>query len=130
MPSFSERSEKNLDTCAPDLIRLFLEVIKYYDCTIVCGHRGKDEQDEAFYNQKSTKLWPTSKHNKFPSRAVDVAPGKRDDKGKYYIDWEDEGLFKHFVSFVENIALQLGITVKNGGYWTHPKDYPHWELID
>ena len=47
MPSFSQRSLDRLATCHPDLNRLFTEVVKHFDCTVLCGHRGQEEQDKA-----------------------------------------------------------------------------------
>ena len=74
MPLFSQTSKARLSTAHPDLQRLFNEVVKHWDCTIVCGHRGKEEQDKAFAEGKSKVKWPNGRHNKLPSLAVDVMP--------------------------------------------------------
>ena len=47
---FSHISRSRLNTCHPDLITLFNTVIRNYDCSILCGHRGELEQNEAFDN--------------------------------------------------------------------------------
>jgi len=44
MPAFGERSRNNLKTCHEDLQKLFNEVIKHFDCSVICGHRGQEEQ--------------------------------------------------------------------------------------
>ena len=47
MPEFSQKSLNKLNQCHPDLQRLFLEVIKEHDCTIIEGYRTKEDQDIA-----------------------------------------------------------------------------------
>ena len=76
MPKFGRRSNINLDSCHPDLQRLFRKVVKKYDCSVLCGHRGEDEHNELYLAiPPATKVqWPDSKHNKVPSMAADVAP--------------------------------------------------------
>ncbi len=120
MPKFGRRSNINLTTCHPKLQRLFREVVKTYDCSILYGHRGEDEQNAAFYDDKSTKKWPDSKHNSVPSMAIDVAP--------WPINWDNIDRFSHFAGYVQCIADQMGIKVAWGGWWNHPKDYVHWQL--
>jgi len=128
MPSFSRRSLSNLSTCDPRLQDLFNEVIKYTDCTVLCGHRPKTEQDKAFGEGKSKVRWPDSKHNKSPAMAVDVAP--------YPIDWNDMHRFYMFVGLVRGIAYQMGIDIRVGADWDGDMqwkdqnfhDLPHFEL--
>ena len=64
MPQFGERSARALETAHPDLQRLFVEVIKYYDCSVLEGHRGQVAQEEAVAKGLSKTHWPDSKHNK------------------------------------------------------------------
>jgi len=106
---FSLKSQDRLDTCHPDLIRLFNEVIKTRDCKILCGRREKSEQDRLFKEGKSRVQYPNSAHNRFPSRGVDVAP--------YPIDWEDTGRFYIFVGYVQATAERLGISIRCGADW-------------
>lgn len=130
MPKFGKKSEERLATCHVDLQRLFNEVIKHYDCTVLCGHRGKDEQDEAVRTGVSKLAWPNSKHNSLPSKAIDVVP--------FPIDWNDMTRFYHFGGFVLAVAKQLGIKIRWGGDWNGDlkfrdekfKDLPHFELVE
>jgi hypothetical protein len=132
MPAFSQLSAQRLATCDERLQRVFNEVIKERDCTIICGHRGKDEQDEAFATNKSTKRWPDSKHNKEPSLAVDAAPYFPGVK----IDWTDKAAFARFAGYVERVAFEQGIKLRWGGDWNDNKrtndeklvDMPHFEV--
>ena len=133
MPHFSERSESNLQTCHEDLISLFRQVIKKYDCTIIRGHRGEEDQNEAYRTGKSTLKFPESKHNSYPSLAVDVVP--------YPIDWEDRNRFYHFAGFVLAVAEAQGVKIRWGGDWDGDitgagskdqsfMDLPHFELLE
>jgi len=126
---FSETSKKRLDTCHTDLQRVFYEVVKQFDCSILDGHRGKERQNAYFRARKSKKQWPNSKHNTYPSLAVDVAP--------YPIDWDDLERFRYFAGYVMGIAHSMGIRLLWGGDWdgdTDLKDQTfndlcHFELI-
>lgn len=117
--SFSGRSATNLSEAHPDLQRLFNEVLKIADCTILCGYRGEWAQNDAYRSGRSKVQWPNSKHNMKPSLAVDVAP--------YPINFSDIERFKSFAEVVKMCAKQLGIAVEWGGDWAW-KDYPHWQL--
>ena len=138
MPKFSKRSLDNLNSAEDKLQILFKEVIKDYDCIVIYGHRTPEEQMELF--QKGRKRidgwWQVvdkskvvtnldgsvkkSKHNYFPSKAVDVLP--------YPIDWNDIQRFKDLAKVVKQKAKELGIEVEWGGDWTSLKDYPHWQV--
>ena len=129
MPQFGNKSLENLNQCHPDLILLFNEVIKHFDCTVTCGHRGEFEQNEAFRKGYSKLKFPMSKHNNDPALAADVVP--------YPIDWKDTERMYCFGGFVKGIASQMGIDIRWGGDWdsdTQVKDQnfidlPHFELI-
>lgn len=129
MPSFSKSSNDKLNTCHPLLQTLMREVVKNYDCTILCGRRGEAEQNEAFENGYSQLKFPASKHNSMPSRAVDVLP--------YPINWNDKSRHLHFAGYVQATADRLGIKVRWGGNFDGDssldngfQDRPHWELVD
>jgi peptidoglycan L-alanyl-D-glutamate endopeptidase CwlK len=120
MPSFSKKSLHNLVTCHPDLERLFKEVIKHRDCSVLCGHRTEEKQQEAYDKGYSKVKFPNSRHNKLPSTAVDVVP--------YPIDWDDKEEFTYFAGFVLGVASQMGIEVEWGGRFKNFYDGPHFQL--
>lgn len=128
MPYFSKRSKSKLMTCDVRLQKLFNEVIKYFDCTILEGHRSKEEQDEYHRTGKSKVKYPNSKHNQNPSMAVDVVPCP--------IDWNDIERFYYFAGFVIGISKMMDIDIRWGGDWDsdtelHDQsfmDLPHFEL--
>lgn len=127
MPKFSQSSINRLNTCHPDLQRLFLEVVKVRDCSIVEGYRTKEEQDKAFYAGRSQVKWPNGMHNKFPSQAVDVWPYPVPRLENGLID-DNSFVWDQFANEVFEKAAELGIEVVWGGSWDTLVDKPHWEL--
>ena len=101
MPRFGKRSKSKLATCDDELQNLFYEVVKYFDCSVIIGHRGEKDQNKAFDEGKSKVRYPKGKHNSNPSTAVDVAP--------YPINWDDRERFIYFGGFVKGVALEMGI---------------------
>ena len=128
MPRFGRTSRKRLKTCDEDLIFLFEEVVKYFDCSVLEGHRGKKLQNKYFKENKSKLRFPDGNHNKKPSTAIDVVP--------YPIDWEDRERMTYFAGFVKGVAMILGIPIRWGGDWNSNNDLkdnnfddlPHFEL--
>ncbi len=119
---FGTRSKKNLAEAHIDLQRLFNEVIKEIDCTVIEGHRPKAEQDRAYRAGNSKLRWPRSKHNKKPSFAVDVVP--------YPIDWRDTKRFYEFGKIVIRIAREMNIKIRWGGDWDGDGDYKDQSFND
>ena len=119
-----------LSTCDERLQDIFNEVVKTWDCTIVCGHRNQIDQDKAYKEKKSTLKFPMSKHNQYPSKAVDVAP--------YPINWNDVIAFAYFAGYVKRVAHERGVTIRWGGDWDRDgfnkdqsfNDLPHFEIVD
>jgi len=120
MPSFGRRSKSRLGTCHNLLQEILEEAIKEYDFSVLCGHRGKEDQDAAFNSGNSKLKFPQSKHNKMPSLAVDIAP--------YPIDWNNIDRFKDLGKIIKRIADEKGIDLSWGGDWRSFKDYPHFQL--
>lgn len=140
MPRFSKVSMQRLDTVHEDLQRLFLRVVRYYDCSVIAGHRTKYDQNLAQANKRSKVRWPESKHNSFPSTAIDVVP--------YPINWGNVGTemqrrkaisrFYHFAGYVLRMSEELDITLRWGGDWDSDKEFTdqdfddlvHWEIVN
>lgn len=134
MPYFSNSSKAKLEMCDQRLQDIFNEVIKTVDCTIVCGHRNKEDQNAAYAKGHSKLKYPQSKHNQYPSMAVDVAP--------YYanvgIDWNDLGGFYMFAGYVMRVAYEKGVSLRYGGDWDGDRrttdqtfnDLPHFEILE
>ena len=137
MNHFSDVSKTRLFTCHRDLQTLFNHVIIDYDCTIVCGHRDKADQNKAFAEKKSTKQYPNSKHNHIPSMAVDAAPYEL-----FGIDWTPKQMsyFAGYVRSTADMLYRLGIMkhrIRCGIDWDSDNDIddetfidmPHFELV-
>ena len=128
MPKFGSRSNSRLSTCDEDLQELFKEVVKIFDCTVLCGHRGEKEQNEAYDRGNSKVRFPDGRHNAQPSNAVDVTP--------YAVDCEDLDRMNYFAGIVKGIAYIKGIPIRWGGDWNDNTDLkdnsfddlPHFEL--
>lgn len=126
MPKFSALSLSRLNTCSPVLQRLMKATIEIGpDFTVLCGFRGRAEQEAALAAGHSKLGWPKSRHNISPSHAVDIAP--------YPVDWHDEARFHELADSVKRAwgamsdGARCGYSLTWGGDWTF-RDLPHWEL--
>ena len=130
MPRFGKRSNVNLASCDERLQKVFNEVIKHVDCSVLEGHRGEERQNKLQEEGKSKVRYPDGRHNASPSNAVDVAP--------YPIDWDDRERFHLFAGFVLGVASGMGYTLRWGGDWNMNfevddnkfDDFPHFEIVD
>tara|TARA_Y100000593_G_scaffold39183_1_gene75738 strand:+ start:6611 stop:7006 length:396 start_codon:yes stop_codon:yes gene_type:complete len=128
MPYFGKKSKQRLSTCHEDLQKVFNEVIKYIDCSVLEGHRDERRQEQLFKEGKTKVRYPFGRHNTKPSRAVDVTP--------YPVDWADRERQTLFAGFVLGVAARMGITLRWGGDWNMNfkvqdnkfDDFPHFEL--
>jgi len=125
MPKFSDISKQRISTLHSKLQTLMYEVINYQDFSVICGYRGKEDQDKAVAEGKSKTPWPKSKHNHYPSLAVDIMP--------YYpkgIRWTDkEGLY-FFIGRIQGIADMLGISIRLGIDWNGDYDMHNDSFVD
>ena len=121
MPKLSTLSQAKLNTCHSDLITLINEVAKTEKCAVICGYRGKAEQEKAYNSGTSKARWRQSKHNSKPSLAVDVVP--------LPLDWDNIESFERLGNIIMEKAKELNIKIKWGRDFTNLKDYPHFELV-
>jgi len=117
---FGARSLERLNTCHPTLQYVIREAMIYdlMDFTVLVGHRDQAAQEEAFFKGASKLRWPDSKHNSFPSLAIDIAP--------WPIRWgevggptriKDIGRFYKLAGIVLATSRQLEIPIRWGGDW-------------
>lgn len=135
MPSFSQHSRRELETCHEDLILILEESIKWYDFRVIEGHRPKERQNRLFREGKSQLQWPESNHNEEPSMAADIVP--------WPIDWEDRERFFYMAGVVITCGEwlfreeEISHEVRWGGDWDSDRrfddqqfdDLPHFELV-
>lgn len=123
MNRWSKRSKMNLYTCHDDLRELFDRVLIRMDCSVICGYRNEHEQNR-LYPEFTELRYPDSKHNTYPSNAVDVIP---------YVPgvdpYKNHGFFLRLACIVFEEAMLMGIEVKWGGNWKSLVDMAHWELV-
>ena len=130
MPSFSDKSISKLGTCDARLQRVFHEVVRNFDCTILEGHRDKERQNRMVEEGKSQVLWPDGKHNTVPSMAVDVTP--------YPVGWDDRERQSLFAGYVLATAKAMGVDLRWGGDWDRDTevrdntfdDLVHFEIVE
>ena len=128
MPNFGRKSKERLNTCESNLQKVFNEVIKHVDCSVLEGHREEDRQNRLYKEGKTKVKYPNGRHNRQPSSAVDVTP--------YPVDWKDRERQTLFAGFVIGVASQMGIKLRWGGDWDQDfqvvdnrfDDFPHFEL--
>ena len=128
MPKFGKKSKERLATCDEKLQKIFNEVIKYVDCSVLEGNRNEERQNKLYDEGKTKVKFPNGRHNRYPSKAVDVTP--------YPVDWKDRERQTLFAGFVLGVASQMGIKVRWGGDWDQDfevqdnkfDDFPHFEI--
>ena len=127
MHKLSKTSLDRLKTCDPRLQDVVSAAINRIDFAVLCGHRGKQDQDDAVARGFSKTPWPKSKHNLIPSKAVDLAP--------YPIDWQNLDRFKALAMVMMDEAAKLHVKIVWGADWNKNglpddkfKDYPHFQL--
>ena len=129
MPKFGKSSRKRLATCHEDLQKVFNEVIKKVDCSVLEGYRNEARQNKLYKEGKTKVHYPKGRHNSKPSRAVDITP--------YPVDWDDRERQTLFAGFVLGLARGMGISLRWGGDWNRNwqvkdnnfDDFPHFELV-
>lgn len=132
MFKFSKRSKDNLATAHKLLQLIFNEAINHVDLTVLEGYRGEEEQNKAYNEGFSQVKFPNSKHNKYPSEAVDAVP--------FPIDWKDKVRNAYFAGIVIGISRLMlkgsGFKLISGIDWDDDNninehkflDFPHFEL--
>ena len=121
MYKLSKKSQERLETCDERLITIVNDVCKVMDITVLCGHIGKEEQENAFKEAKSRAHFGQSYHNASPSLAVDIAP--------YPINWDvNDPRWEIICNLVLYIANRYGIKVKLGRDFSTLTAYPPIDL--
>lgn len=129
MYKFGKTSLLNLEHAHPAWSTILGEVLTYMDVTVICTHRTQEEQEAAYAKGNSKLRWPNSKHNTYPSIAVDVVP--------YPLNWNNTKRFGYMAGLIVAIGKKHGYTVRWGGDWDRDgetqdqnfHDLPHFELI-
>lgn len=118
--SLTAISLSRLATCHDDLQKIVRAVAAERDIAVLCGHRNQADQEAAVASGHSKEHWPNSRHNSYPSEAVDLAP--------LPIDWGDTAAFDSLADLMKAKAAELGIAIEWGGNFPHLVDKPHYQL--
>jgi peptidoglycan L-alanyl-D-glutamate endopeptidase CwlK len=129
MAKFGKKSLEKLKDADSKLQLILKGAIQIYDFTILQTHRGEKEQNKYYKQGKSKLKYPESKHNQYPSKAVDIAP--------YPIDWNDRKRFYYLAGLIKGVADNNGIKIRWGGDWDSDgkfddqtfDDLPHFEVV-
>lgn len=124
MPSFGKSSLDRLSQAHPDLQRLCHAAIEIIDFAVVCSYRGQAEQEKAVADGASTKHFPTSKHNRLPSLAVDLCPYRGG------MQWRDNEAFYYMAGIIKGLAASMDIAIRWGGDWDSDGDLHDQQLYD
>ena len=122
---FGKKSLEKLNQCDIRLKTLCEKMLEIsdFDMTVTCGHRTKEEQEKAFKEGKSKAHFGQSKHNSFPSHAVDICP--------YPVNWDTKDIrWWKMVALAYETARKLGFRIRSGAFFTGLADFPHIELED
>jgi peptidoglycan L-alanyl-D-glutamate endopeptidase CwlK len=136
---YGRTSQQRLSTAHEYLQRLFVAVLEDPECpcdvTILCGHRTLEEQAELYAQGRTkpgkivTRAKPgQSRHNTYPSMAVDAAPYIAGD-----VSW-DWDWYKKLAPHIKAVWSRLKAEGKVAGelQWLGEsksfREGPHWQL--
>lgn len=130
MTGFSAKSISSLASCDPRLRAIAEEAIHDFDFSVICGHRGREAQDQAVRLGFSKALFPNSKHNAYPSKAMDLIP--------YPAGYKDAEKMKELAKHILLVAENQGVKIRWGGDWNMNGtsdderfiDMPHFEIME
>ena len=129
MNKFSKISQDRLNTSHRLIQELMHNVLAIMDISILECHRTQERQMDLFLRGLS-ELNGTdkmSKHQQFPSLAVDVIPYE---KGHNPFDGSEKSELMFYklsrIIFIE--ARKLGLDITWGGHWESLIDMPHWQI--
>jgi peptidoglycan L-alanyl-D-glutamate endopeptidase CwlK len=87
-------------------------LLDHMDVSLIWGHRTRAQQDTFYRSGHSKVKWPDSKHNKYPSLAVDIQP---------YPYPENENDLRAALGYMAGlcwmIADSMGVEIRWGGDW-------------
>ncbi len=125
MYSYGTNSTIELATCTSNIQTVFNAAIKIRDISILEGRRSNDRQHKLFLEGKSKLDAGESKHNHFPSQAVDAIPYPTTSE-----DWENREYWVEWSSWLKGFASGMGITLISGFDWDNDYDLDDQTFFD
>ena len=123
MYKWGKASKDRLATCDKRLQEMADMMLSRseFDLSIACGHRTEKEQNDAFEKGKSKARFGQSKHNTFPSKAIDIWPCP--------VDWDiNDRRWQEMALNAMWCAGKLGFEIVWGGSFKSFRDLPHFEV--
>lgn len=122
MPGLDMVSRRLLEDAHPEWRAIMLRVAEVYPCRVISSYRGEEEQTRLFNKGASKTPWPKSKHNTYPSLALDVVPDPiPEDWGDH--DWKERVKFYEMSMVIVAMARQLGHDIRRGADWDQDNEY-------
>ena len=124
---FGRQSEYWLRTIHPDLRRVVRRALTLspIDITVVDGHRDEARQAAYFARGRSKVEWPDSRHNQYPSQAIDIAPWVNGG-----IPWDDHRYFYILGGVVLAASKLEAVPIRWGGDWNSDGDLSDQDFHD
>jgi len=154
MAQYGQSSRNRLSTCHRDIQTVMNYLIKYFDNTILSGHREPEEQFDLFKKgrkfiggpgeEQDAGKWmidnrrdvvthrdgilKLSEHNHYPSRAIDAAP--------WPLNWNKHSRFFYQAGIVQWVSHKLHAEgkiehiLKWGGDWDMDHDFDDQDFVD
>jgi peptidoglycan L-alanyl-D-glutamate endopeptidase CwlK len=110
--TFGRASLAELESCDDRLRQIARRVLLIKDHSIIKGHRGEQDQNQAFEAGASKLSWPNGKHNAMPSIAMDVRAWPVPDNE--HALREDQ---LYLLGLYKGIASAMEIPLRTGGDW-------------
>ena len=118
MRTWSTTSAEVYDTLDPRLQKILTRVRdEVADISLIQGYRDKRKQDKYFAKGFTKVEWPNSKHNTYPSLAVDFNPWPSPTTEPKL--W---GALGYIAGRAIAIAAEEGVTLRWGGDWNRNGD--------
>lgn len=120
------KHSERLDKVNPYLDRIVRNAAKSvrFDVLVVCGYRTAAAQMLAYLTGKSKALPGKSKHNVFPSKAVDLIAC--DELGRP--EWEALDKLAEINKAMQAEAAKEGIKLTWSKTWKKFVEFNHWEI--
>lgn len=136
---YSKHSLHERATLHEELVLVCDTLLPLHDFRIQEGHRNKERQNQLYADGASKLRWPASKHNSYPSRAMDLLPFVNGQ----FIGWDKWPQWRYFGGMVLGVAHalresgQMQYELRWGHDWDMDNDLgnhrfvdgPHFELI-
>lgn len=124
MRTWSRKSQAVRNSLCCELVLLVDDLLYYMDVSLTTGHRNKQDQND-LYPVFTKVRWPNGKHNRLPSKAVDMQP---------YPYPKSENSLRAALGYMAGlstlIAERHGFKIRWGGDWNRNGDVTDQEFND